>query len=252
MLSSPLVPCSSQCQLPARRGAPGVVHRPKLRASSVSVRCAGVSGASVRVPNRLRLSALPEDNEADGRRGERRGGGRKGGRRDGGDSRKDGLEERVVHVTRVSKTVKGGRNISFRATVVVGNRDGQVGVGNSSAKEIGTAVMRATTAAKKAIIDVPLDPKTKSFPHRAEVSFGAARVMLRPAADGTGVVAGGAVRVVLELAGVKNGFGKQLGSSNPMNNAKAAIQALSVMRTFKTVANDRGVTVAFLEGRSLG
>lgn len=208
-----------------------------------------MSGAGVKAPSRLRLGAFAEESGGKGERKERRG---RRDRRGGDDGPKDGLEERVVHVTRVSKTVKGGRNISFRATVVVGDRDGKVGVGNSSAKEIATAVMRATINAKKSIIKVPLHPQSRSFPHRAEEDFGAARVMLRPASDGTGVVAGGAVRVVLELAGVRNGFGKQLGSSSPMNNAKAALQALSVMRTFKEVANDRGVTVAFLQGKSLG
>lgn len=175
----------------------------------------------------------------------RQGGG--GGRRERDEK---GFEERVVHVTRVSKTVKGGRNISFRAVVVVGNRKGTVGVGNSTAKEVATAVQKAGVEAKRNLIKVPLNRKTESFPHRTEVTYGAARVMLRPASEGTGVVAGGAVRVVLELAGVKNGFGKQLGSDNAMNNAKAAVLGLSQMRTHKEVAEERGVTVDFLLGRS--
>lgn len=171
-----------------------------------------------------------------------------GGRRER-DQEKE-FEERVVHVTRVSKTVKGGRNISFRAVVVAGNRKGMVGVGNASAKEVATAVQKASIEAKRDMIKVPLHSKTLSFPHRTEVTYGAARVMLRPAAEGTGVIAGGAVRVVLELAGVKNGFGKQLGSDSAMNNAKAAVIGLGQMRTHKEVAEERGVTVDYLFGRS--
>lgn len=176
----------------------------------------------------------------------RQGGG--GGRGKG--KQESEFEERVVHVTRVSKTVKGGRNISFRAVVVTGNRKGTVGVGNATAKEVVTAVQKASIEAKREMIKVPLNRKTKSFPHRTEVSYGAARVMLRPAAEGTGVIAGGAVRVVLELAGVQNGFGKQLGSDSAMNNAKAALLALSTMRTHQEVADSRGVTVDYLLGRS--
>lgn len=124
--------------------------------------------------------------------------------------------------------------------VVAGNEKGTVGVGCASAKEVVTAVQKAAVDAKRNLVTVPLN-KANSFPHRFDGVFGAARVMLRPAAEGTGVIAGGAVRTVLELAGVKNGFGKQLGSDNALNNAKAAVEGLKNMRTFKEVAAERGL-----------
>ncbi|KAI8109771.1 hypothetical protein M9434_001050 [Picochlorum sp. BPE23] len=136
--------------------------------------------------------------------------------------------------------VKGGKQLRFRAVVVVGNENGTVGVGCASAKEVVMAVQKAAVDAKRNLVTVPLS-KSYSFPHRFDGVFGAARVMLRPAAEGTGVIAGGAVRAVLELAGVKNGFGKQLGSDNALNNAKATVEGLKAMRTFKDVARERGL-----------
>jgi len=129
--------------------------------------------------------------------------------------------------------------------VVVGNENGSVGVGCASAKEVVTAVQKAAVDAKRNLVTVPLS-KSSSFPHRFDGVFGAAKVMLRPAAEGTGVIAGGAVRTVLELAGVKNGFGKQLGSDNPLNNAKATVEGLRNMRTFKDVAAQRGLPLEYL------
>ena len=163
----------------------------------------------------------------------------------------DGFQERVVQVRRVTKVVKGGKQLSFRAVVVVGDELGQVGVGCAAAKEVVVAVQRAVVDAKKDLVTVPLT-KTNSFPHRIDGIAGAAKVMLRPAAEGTGVIAGGAVRVVLELAGVKNAFGKQLGSDNPLNNARAALDGLRNLRTLKQVAADRGITVAELLGGKKG
>lgn len=128
----------------------------------------------------------------------------------------------------------------FILQVVIGDANGTVGVGCASAKEVIQAVRKAVTDAKANLISVPLT-KNKSFPHRFDGIFGSAKVMLRPAAEGTGVIAGGAVRVVLELAGVKNAFGKQLGSDNPLNNARATVEGLRSMRTFQQVAAERGV-----------
>lgn len=124
--------------------------------------------------------------------------------------------------------------------VVIGDEAGTVGVGCASAKEVVSAVQKAVVDAKRNLISVPLS-KNNSFPHRFEGVFGSARVMLRPASEGTGVIAGGAVRVVLELAGVKNAFGKQLGSPNPLNNARATVEGLRNMRTFEQVAQIRGI-----------
>lgn len=123
---------------------------------------------------------------------------------------------------------------------MVGDENGTVGVGCASAKEVVQAVKKAVTDAKRNLVSVPLN-KNASFPHRFDGIFGAAHVMLRPAAEGTGVIAGGAVRVVLELAGVKNAFGKQLGTDNPLNNARATIEGLRNMRTFEQVAKERGL-----------
>jgi small subunit ribosomal protein S5 len=126
--------------------------------------------------------------------------------------------------------------------VIVGDENGTVGVGCASAKEVMQAVKKAVTDAKRNLISVPLT-KSNSFPHRFDGVFGAAKVMLRPAAEGTGVIAGGAVRVVLELAGIKNAFGKQLGTDNPLNNARATIEGLRSMRTFEEVARMRGLSL---------
>jgi small subunit ribosomal protein S5 len=130
-------------------------------------------------------------------------------------------QERVVQIRRVTKVVKGGKKLSFRAIVVVGNERGQVGVGVGKASDVIGAV-------RKGVVD-------------GSGAGGGAKVMMRPAAPGTGVIAGGAVRTVLELAGVRNILAKQLGSGNPLNNARAAANALASLRTFSDVAEERGI-----------
>jgi small subunit ribosomal protein S5 len=156
-------------------------------------------------------------------------------------------QERVVQIRRVSKVVKGGKKLSFRAIVVVGNERGQVGVGVGKASDVIGAVRKGVADGKKQLVDVPLT-KANSIPHPIQGTGGAAKVLLRPAAPGTGVIAGGAVRTVLELAGVRNILAKQLGSSNPLNNARAAVNALDTLRTFAEVAEERGVAVESLYG----
>lgn len=151
-------------------------------------------------------------------------------------------QERVVQIRRVTKVVKGGKKLSFRAIVVVGNERGQVGVGVGKASDVIGAVRKGVADGKKHVVDVPLT-KANSIPHPAKGSRGGAQVMMRPAAPGTGVIAGGAVRTVLELAGVRNILAKQLGSGNPLSNARAAVNALSTLRTFSEVAEERGVAV---------
>lgn len=152
------------------------------------------------------------------------------------------FQERVVQIRRVTKVVKGGKKLSFRAIVVVGNEKGQVGVGVGKASDVIGAVKKGVADGKKHLIDVPLT-KANSIPHPATASGGGAKVLMRPAAPGTGVIAGGAVRTVLELAGVKNILAKQLGSDNPLNNARAAVTALSGLRTLSDVAQERGIPV---------
>merc|ERR1719356_635090 len=139
------------------------------------------------------------------------------------------LQERVVQIRRVTKVVKGGKQLSFRAVVVCGNENGSVGVGVASAKEVIVAVAKAITDARKFVISVPLT-RNQSIPQQIESHVGASRVILRPASEGTGVVAGGATRVVLELAGLKNIFGKQLGADNPLNNSRATLAGLKALR----------------------
>ncbi|KAL3624873.1 ribosomal protein S5 [Castilleja foliolosa] len=153
---------------------------------------------------------------------------------------RDGFDERVVQVRRVTKVVKGGKQMHFRAVVVVGDKQGNVGVGVGKAKEVVSAVQKSAINARRNIVAVPMT-KYKTFPHRSEADYGAARVMLRPASPGTGVIAGGAVRIVLEMAGVENALGKQLGSNNALNNARATVVAVQKMRQFSEVAEERGI-----------
>jgi small subunit ribosomal protein S5 len=149
-------------------------------------------------------------------------------------------QERVVQIRRVSKVVKGGKKLSFRAVVVVGNEKGQVGVGVGKAGDVINAVRKAVSDGKKHLVSIALN-KASSITHVSNGRAGGARVFMRPAAPGTGVIAGGAVRTVLELAGIKNILAKQLGSNNPLNNARATIDALQQIRSFSQVARERSI-----------
>jgi small subunit ribosomal protein S5 len=140
--------------------------------------------------------------------------------------------ERVVSIERVSKVIKGGRKMSFRAVVVVGNGDGKVGVGVGKADDLITALQKGVLDAKKHIILVPLT-KTNSIPHSAKGRFGAAKLILRPSSPGSGVIAGSSMRTVLDLAVIKNILYKRLGSSNVLSNARATINALSTLKRYK-------------------
>lgn len=143
-----------------------------------------------------------------------------------------GVTERVVKISRVAKVVKGGRHLSFSAVVVVGDNEGQVGIGMGKADAVPDAVKKGSVKARKGMISVPL--KGNSIPHEVTAKYGAAEVMMRPATAGTGVIAGGSVRAVVELAGIKDIVTKARRSTNPVNTTKAAFKALSMLRDPET------------------
>ncbi len=156
------------------------------------------------------------------------------------------LEERVVWINPVSKTVKGGRTRRFAALVVVGDGAGRVGAGVGKAREVSEAIRKGTEAAKKEMQTVPVVGGT--LPHEVTARFSGAQVFLKPASPGTGVIAGGPVRAVLELAGVKNVLSKSLGSNNPINVVRATLKGLSELRTVEQVAAMRGKSVEEIVG----
>lgn len=151
------------------------------------------------------------------------------------------LTEKVVSIQRVAKVTKGGRTFSFSAIVVVGNGNGIVGYGLGKAREVTEAIAKGVNDAKKSLVQVPIHKGT--VPHEQQSRYGGATVLIKPAAPGTGVIAGGAMRAVLEEAGVKDVLAKSKGSSNPHNVVKATIKALLTMRDAYTVAKTRGISV---------
>ena len=152
------------------------------------------------------------------------------------------LKEKVVAINRVAKVVKGGRTFRFSAVVVVGDGNGHVGVGNGKAAEVPDAIKKAIEEAKKNLVEVPVVGTT--IPHEYVGKFGSASVILKPAAEGTGVIAGGSVRPVLELAGYKDIRTKVVGTNNPRNVVYATIEGLKSMKTAEQIAKKRGKTVA--------
>jgi small subunit ribosomal protein S5 len=152
------------------------------------------------------------------------------------------FKEKLVNLSRVAKVTKGGRTFSFSALVVVGDGNGSVGHGLGKALDVSESIQKAVQDAKKNMIKVSLNKGT--VPHEQKGKYGAGKVLIRPAADGTGVIAGGAMRAVLEMAGVHNVLAKSQGSSNPHNVVKATVDALSKMRDAKEVSRNRGISLS--------
>jgi len=158
----------------------------------------------------------------------------------------DGLLEKLIAVNRVAKTVKGGRQMSFTALTVVGDGDGKVGLGYGKAREVPAAIAKAMDRARKAMVSVPL--KNGTLHYAIKSNHGAARVFMQPASDGTGVIAGGAMRAVFEVVGVKNVLAKAVGSRNPINLVRATIKGLLAINAPADIAAKRGKKLADLVG----
>lgn len=153
-------------------------------------------------------------------------------------------EEKVIHINRVAKVVKGGRRFSFAALVVAGDRNGKVGIGLGKANEVPEAIKKASKQAKKNLIPVPIVAEGRTIPHDVLGKFGAGRVLMKPAKEGTGVIASATVRGILEAAGIQNVRTKNLRSRNPHNVVRATLNALEQLRSIETVAKVRGKTTA--------
>jgi small subunit ribosomal protein S5 len=159
-------------------------------------------------------------------------------RRPGAEGEDPEFKDQVISIRRVTKVVKGGKNLSFSALVAVGNERGRVGIGKGKAREVPQAIAKAIQAAKKSMVDVPLADTT--IPHLIKGVDGAGVVILRPASKGTGVIAGGAVRVIMQLAGIKDILTKSIRSSNPISVANATIEALRTLKSPEAIARIRG------------
>ncbi len=164
------------------------------------------------------------------------------------DTASDGLQEKLVHVNRVVKVVKGGRIFGFTALTVVGDGNGKIGFGYGRAREVPVAIQKAMEKARKNLVKIELDEGTLQYP--IDAHFGAAHVFMKPASEGTGIIAGGAMRAVFEVVGVKNVLAKCIGSRNPINMVRATIKGLAEMNSPEMIAAKRGKSVEEITGKS--
>ena len=167
-----------------------------------------------------------------------RGGGR--GRRNSGPREPKEFEQKTIDLARVTRVVAGGKRMRFRATVAIGDQKGRVGIGIAKGSDVSQSIQKAVTAAKKKMVHVPIVDET--IPHKVEIKYGAAHIFIKPAPKGTGVIAGGPIRAIMELAGIKNVVSKILGSSNKINNVYAVLEALRRLRTREASRQRRGLS----------
>jgi small subunit ribosomal protein S5 len=235
-------PAKAETEAPVTKEEPAVADTPSEAAASQSP-AQGAEGQP-----RERQGRGGRDNRGGGGGGRGRGGrdnNRRGGRREEED---DGIIEKLVHINRVSKTVKGGKRFGFAALVVVGDGQGRVGFGKGKAREVPEAISKATAAARKKMVRVPLK-EGRTLHHDGKGHFGAGKVTVRTAPPGTGIIAGGPMRAVFESLGVADVVTKSVGTSNPYNMIRATFDALTTQTSPKSVAQRRGKKVADLLGR---
>jgi small subunit ribosomal protein S5 len=235
-------PAKAETEAPVTKDEPAVADTPSEAAANQSP-AQGAEGQP-----RERQGRGGRDNRGGGGGGRGRGGrdnNRRGGRREEED---DGIIEKLVHINRVSKTVKGGKRFGFAALVVVGDGQGRVGFGKGKAREVPEAISKATAAARKKMVRVPLK-EGRTLHHDGKGHFGAGKVTVRTAPPGTGIIAGGPMRAVFESLGVADVVTKSVGTSNPYNMIRATFDALTTQTSPKSVAQRRGKKVADLLGR---
>jgi len=164
----------------------------------------------------------------------------RGGRRGRKPQEKPEFDQKIIDVARVTRVTEGGKQMSFRATVAIGDRKGRVGIGTGKGLDVSNAINKAVDKAKKSLVHVSIN-ESGTIPHHNTVKFGAAKIMLRPAPQGTGIIAGGIMRMILELSGIRNVVAKMYGSKSKINNAKATMQALDSLKTGKQRKAARGL-----------